>query len=639
MDAPSTKHGPGKSSPGSLVKVLALLFLIGIWSSHLPTTFAQNLGGKATVKPFKNFKTAEPYPPPHETQTKSLLEGGKGVLLPGGKTLLSDGVTLRTFSETNTPQIIVKIRECIYDTTTHSVNSAGPIEMQTADGKFTIEGTGFLWQQTNSSLIISNNVHTMIQAALLQTAGTNQAKVSNGPENGPLFIDSGQFSYDGPSGSGRGIWRDHVLVTGTNLVLHSELLAAEVPMNEREVRSLFADTNVVIDYMGVHATGKRMDYAPNDGSVRLSGPATWQAEQREGHGDELIIDRTNQIFQVNRHAWLKLPGQTLGESGFLSFSNSTAGISAPPAKRSVEIFCDRYEIRTNRAVFRENVRLEEHLGEMIRGRMSCQKVMTVNFAGTNELESLTADGDVIIEEKGEREDEDKRFTGGRAVYTHTNSILEISENPKWRAGSREGKGDLIQVNTKQNEMLVRGNASVTLPAQELASQFGTTNAPTHRPAGNDTNRFAKIFCEEYTLGTNTSVFLGGVYATHPEMNWSCEKLTIQLPTRGVTNIIAQQNVVFDLLSQQGKIHGKGDNAVYSFGLLDTITNGNVAINELKLMGTPAVFSNTNQVLENPVVIWDRAKNKLRLPGSDYRIQGTQLVNTNLFALPNKKLVK
>src|SRR5258707_1846159 len=171
------------------------ILLLLIWPGLIQPGLGQASSGKVRIdKPLKGFKVAEPFESPHETQIKSLLVGGHALPQPGGKTLLFDGVTLRTFNETNTPQLVVKCSECVYNSTTKEVISAGPIQMQTADGKFTIEGIGFFFQQTNSSLFISNEVHTLIQSANV-SQNTNRTNHSGDSESGPLFIDSGHFKY------------------------------------------------------------------------------------------------------------------------------------------------------------------------------------------------------------------------------------------------------------------------------------------------------------------------------------------------------------------------------------------------------------------------------------------------------------
>jgi len=88
------------------------------------------------------------------------------------------------------------------------------------------------------------------------------------------------------------------------------------------------------------------------------------------------------------------------------------------------------------------------------------------------------------------------------------------------------------------------------------------------------------------------------------------------------------------------MHGTGDNAVYTFGLLNTVTNGVRPMDELRLTGTPAALSSTNIVSRNDLIIWNRLTDKLDLPGSNYTIQGKgPAMGTNTFALPKKKLTK
>jgi hypothetical protein len=115
-----------------------------------------------------------------------------------------------------------------------------------------------------------------------------------------------------------------------------------------------------------------------------------------------------------------------------------------------------------------------------------------------------------------------------------------------------------------------------------------------------------------------------------------------VPTPGLTNLIAEQNVVFEIMTQKGKVQGKGDKAVYTFGLFNTVTNGNLAINELRLTGLPAIVTNAvpGMASQNNLIIWDRTRNKISLPGGDYRMQGYyKATDTNLFLLPNQKVRK
>src|SRR6185295_15390167 len=74
---------------------------------------------------------------------------------------------LETFARTGERQAFGSSPECIYNITNRTVSSGGPMQMQTADGKFLIRGEGFLLRQTNLSVVISNKVETTIHKALL----------------------------------------------------------------------------------------------------------------------------------------------------------------------------------------------------------------------------------------------------------------------------------------------------------------------------------------------------------------------------------------------------------------------------------------------------------------------------------------
>src|SRR5208283_3455657 len=125
-----------------------------------------------------NFKfVPEWYPPPNQGQMKSLLQGGRAEPLPGGRTRLTDGVSLQTFLESGALQLIASCSDAIQDSNT--VNSASHLRAETADGKFSIDGDGFLWQQTNTTLFISSHVHTLVQPELLESMTSGHSANSN----------------------------------------------------------------------------------------------------------------------------------------------------------------------------------------------------------------------------------------------------------------------------------------------------------------------------------------------------------------------------------------------------------------------------------------------------------------------------
>ena len=106
----------------------------------------------------------EAHDPPHEAQVKTLLEGAKADMLPGGRLFLFTEARLSSFSTNGTLEMRAETPRCIFDSVRKTVSSDQRLQVWTADGMFT-EGEGFFLQLTNSNLIISNRVRTTIRGS------------------------------------------------------------------------------------------------------------------------------------------------------------------------------------------------------------------------------------------------------------------------------------------------------------------------------------------------------------------------------------------------------------------------------------------------------------------------------------------
>ena len=255
--------------------------------------------------------------------------------------------------------------------------------------------------------------------------------------------------------------------------------------------------------------------------------------------------------------------------------------------------------------------------------------LTAAFSGSNELQSLMAETNVVIE------DADKQLTGGKAVYFSTNGWLDLTQNPRWKAGTREGNGDLVRVNTQHEEMVVRGHAFLRLPANDLGQSMvlETTNAPQKTALKKRDSQFGEIFCENYSLTPALAVFEGGVRAKHPQMDWVCDHLIIHTLPDGTKVLLADQGVSFTCIDDKGqRLEGKGDHVVYTNKITPTLTN-----DLMYLRGSPARLVMTNTVVINTNIILDRASGTLSAPGGEYKITGTAKErDTNMFKLPKNR---
>jgi len=411
-------------------------------------------------------------------------------------------------------------------------------------------------------------------------------------------------------------------------------------MAERRLESIAAEQNVIIDSGEIHASGQNVKYSVPTDLVELSGAPKWRAGRQDGSAEQLTIERTNKVFRANGNAVLRMAGQGASGGDFLP-GNSLVKTNIPGTNEIVEIRCHSYELRTNSAFFRDDVRLTQRVDDQARGQLTCA-LLSVEFAGTNQLRSMAAEKNVVLER------EDNRFTAGRAVYTGSNGIMALTENPAWKAAAREGKGDVIQVNVPKNEMRVDGNAFMRLPAEEMGqaavakiqnpkskiqnpAPLAQAVSPSEREIQNPKSKtqnpeFANVFCERYTVNPQGALFEGKVRLEHPQMRWNCDTVSAEFgsPDGKSGRIIGERDVAFDLTDEKGgKVHGTGQKAVYIFGVSDNQTN-----NFVELTGNPVIVT-TNGSVQNATIIVDVATHTLALPGK-FRIVGTGPVATNLF---------
>jgi lipopolysaccharide export system protein LptA len=579
----------------ALAKAIPVQRLIpGVTGLMLLGFFGMGQAQQGIVLQNFKFTPGDYYAPPHQKQPKSLLTGQKAEEK-AGRYFITGG-KCETFLENGTREMLVEAPSCVYEKSTdQSIHSPGPLRVVATDEKFSISGEGFRWQ-TNSSLFISNRVHTIIHPEVLQSNNTARATFPTNKvqaDNKGIEIVSEHLDYMGESGIGN--YRKNVRVTGTDLEMSAGNLQFLLPIRERQLRRMTADENVDLTSGEVRVTGQHVDYTVDNGIIQVTGNPAWQASQREGRADDLFIDRSNQVFRAIGHALLKLSDEGKGTSPFLS------GTSPSGTNQIIEIRSDSYEIRTNSAEFSSQVIVTERLGDQPRATLTCGRLMAT-FAASNQMERMLAEENVVMEQGA------RRFSAGQAVFTGTNQLLALTRNPTWQDGPRTGQADVIFLKGQENQLTAQGNASLRLPAGSIGPA-GVSNAPA--PLGM-TNDFAEISSSEYTLSTNSALFQGGVTVKHPQMNLNCKTLTLDVPTSEVRaqTLVAQDEVHFTLNAPKGeKINGTAERAVYTYSVDAGKTN-----DIIELTGNPRLTLADGSTFENKVIILDRANGKLIAPG-------------------------
>jgi hypothetical protein len=157
---------PGNRAHERFARNLVFIISISIILLSMTRALTQSaVSGNAT-----DFTSEEYYPPPDESQVKLQLSGAQANPLPGGLLVIKQ-FKLQMFNTNGETQVTVNAPECTYDTVHGLAYSPGPLSLQNGDGKIHMQGTGFLWRQADSFLIVSNQRTTIENGMVAPVAG------------------------------------------------------------------------------------------------------------------------------------------------------------------------------------------------------------------------------------------------------------------------------------------------------------------------------------------------------------------------------------------------------------------------------------------------------------------------------------
>lgn len=617
------------------------------------------LSGRAAQRPplptVRGFKAPARYPakPGQPERVQSMIFGDSATPRLDGRIII-DGLRIELYPNRDRPptNLIAKAAQCVFDRNTETAFSSNRLQVASGDGRLTIEGTGFLWRQTNASLIISNEVHTLIR------------------DEPPVNVVAQHFEYDGFSR--RAIYREQVKAWDPQMEITSDLLELKVPEPGQPLESIVARQNVVMigKQDNSRATGEQAEYmaSTNQQIIELTGHPTWQQGLRQGQAERIRFDRLSRAYHAEGNTYTRLPGSDMEQPGAL-LPSVTATTNAPAnTNQFVEIVADVSDIQTNGAVFRGHVRVKETQAVGPPAYLAGE-VLTLKFGSPEgKLESLAMQESVMIEQ-GE-----SQITAAAMLYAKTNGVAEFTGNPAWKMGPREGSAQVIRFLLGQEPRVLqaRDQARMKLPLDTNSFALGlspsiptnsvvspvATNLPAatlelapklvDTPPTSNTNRFLIIESDGYDLQPGLVTFQGQPRLTEfqngtPHSTLRCNELTSQLSvpgnrleaieadgqvcfeqgTPGVTNgpatyqkLTAEHMVLSNTneLSNGIVLIARQDVALHYGDFLATgrrlVYSGNTET--VELTGEPdfnPVVTNPRGKLSSPVIIWDRRLNR------------------------------
>jgi hypothetical protein len=110
-----------------------------------------------------NLSSVMYFEPPNEQQVETRLSGAAMSPLPGAALYDVKKLKIERFGLDGRLEAVAEAPECIYAPLDGVASSPGHLDLLLDDGKIHLQGEGFLWQRNESSLIISNQVRTVIK--------------------------------------------------------------------------------------------------------------------------------------------------------------------------------------------------------------------------------------------------------------------------------------------------------------------------------------------------------------------------------------------------------------------------------------------------------------------------------------------
>ena len=579
-----------RSLPPSLrlVSIALLCLAPALWSQDAkqPSAFS------------KGLRVVEVYP--GTQQIKSYLTSDECLAVPKGASPLK-GLRIIACAEDGKTNLIVRAPECLYDPARREASSAGRLQVETGNGQFAIEGEGFLWRGADGVLNISNKVHAILRKDLIGPLATNPPPVRGSrreeahspnselrtpnseknqsyltsaapapgdPTNQLVHIYSDEFEFL----SDKALFRGHVRADDPQGRITSGLLTVLFTETNRQVQTIRAEQDVVIDFDETHATGDLATYRLLTDTLDLTGKPTWRIGPREGRADELVMDRQTHDLRATGHFYMKMPPGDPGQAGFLLLSTAVSTNKSQAAAKPVEIFADEGSLKSSvtdtnihTAIARGRVRVLHP-----EGTMSCALLTMTTAAPSNRVERIVAQENVVLEQG------DTRVTSDRAVYAAATGSLEMTGHPAWRMGTREGRAQTLLFDLLRREYRATQDVFMRLPAGALGSAaWLAARGGTNTAAGPRTPepQPIEISSDEFVFKSETpdprhdqAIYRGRVQAVDPgRMKLTCSWLTATFlsGTNQVETVVAEEHVDITMLETNAQRRAKGDRAVYT----------------------------------------------------------------------------
>lgn len=612
--------------------------------------FSSNISAQLKLS---DFKFAVPFEqtnsPDVRSRPKSLLSAGEAQAVTND---LYRGQTVRieNYQLDGKTNLIIRTPECLFDAEKNIALSTNRLELESPNGLY-IAGIGFICYLTNFNLIISNDVRTLVQQRLLQSApevpgiGLRTNRVQGTNIGMTVTSRFAELNY----ASNVLIYSGEVRVDHAQLTLECARLTIYRNTNGTLERVLAEqDVRIVNKLDRSEARGDLAVYSlmPVE-TINLSGHAQWNDDLRKSRADRFAFNLKQKHLRAEGHAWMSLPRQGIAQPqlGLMKTMKTNADAR-------VEITAD---------------------------------LLDLQMATTNQPHrSLRAEHNVVIVSPAD----ESRATASKAVFDERTGIAELTGDAVWQAADRMARGQLLRYDRTNHIFLAQQNAYLKVPVSALGSTHTNASTLAKRPESTNTPapQFVEVYSSDYTYTSNSLVFrddvrgrllegdalrgkiqcaflalrftnqLESAFASGKikleQLPWPtasgrkiartlhCEQLQVRMQSGGIaeriaadTNVLAEQHewrtptnapvrslftadhVIADFFPRTNQVKEAVADGHVSMFQEGRMANGDRALyhgatDTVELLGNPTADFPEAKITDADVLIWDRTRNKI-----------------------------
>lgn len=387
------------------------------------------------------------FPIPDEQGGKTVIRGERGRVLEDD-TIDLIGVVVETYRGLE-KEMIVEADQCFFDRVERVAWSEGALTVRAASGQYSVKGRGFQWTGSDSVLVISNSVETVLRkrdfdpellAAARSKPAANSRTEDASSSGDQIEVRSNRLEMRGT----RALFKGGVQARDSSKTLSCGMLAVKLGVSGKGADEIVAEADVVFADGDLQTKSRKAVYSVLEETVLLTGDASWQILDKEGSADSVTIHKGSELIHAKGNVRVRLaPSEFVPVNWFPKDSGKT---SDSQHSEPVEIQSDSLDYSPDATLFEGNVRAQTG-----GGRFRSDRLRIVFTKDEGKLAELHAEGNVRFEQG------DSVAFGERFDYGQRERVMTLSGSPGWKAAGGSGTSDRLIFDPASNRMQGDGN--------------------------------------------------------------------------------------------------------------------------------------------------------------------------------------